>query len=240
MARDEQGALQLAGAVLDRQAGRGVPDRGAPRRATRDGLRTVVRPAGAAPRRSARAPRRGDPSSPPSAVVRAGHRSFTHDRSHVRAGRPARGGPYPVDTDRLRHGARDRGPTRVFFLDHTYSNEIGSLTPTEMDRTLTLIDHGSATPCDERGIPVPKVPTQKHVPPSTPLPVKLPGIETGTEMQLTCGNTGLALLPGDLAACGMATSRWWMGGMMIEARYQYTRRWALRSPFAATVATLRS
>jgi hypothetical protein len=45
----------------------------------------------AAPRRSARAPRRGDPSSPPSAVVRAGHRSFTHDRSHVRAGRPARG-----------------------------------------------------------------------------------------------------------------------------------------------------
>jgi hypothetical protein len=25
--------------------------------------------------------------------------------------------------------------------------------PTEMRRTLTLIDHGSATPCDERGIP---------------------------------------------------------------------------------------
>jgi hypothetical protein len=32
--------------------------------------------------------------------------------------------------------------------------------------------------------------------------------------------------------CGMATSRWWVGdGMLIEARYRYTRRWALRPPF---------
>ncbi len=41
------------------------------------------------------------------------------------------------------------------FLDHPYANESGSIMPTEMRRTLTLIDHGSATPCDERGIPVP-------------------------------------------------------------------------------------
>jgi hypothetical protein len=40
----------------------------------------------------------------------------------------------------------------VFFLDHPYANENGRIQPTEMRRTLTLIDHGSATPCDERGI----------------------------------------------------------------------------------------
>jgi Protein of unknown function (DUF4239) len=43
----------------------------------------------------------------------------------------------------------------VFFLDHPYANESGSIMPTEMHRTLTLIDHGSVTPCDERGIPRP-------------------------------------------------------------------------------------
>jgi hypothetical protein len=41
----------------------------------------------------------------------------------------------------------------VFFLDHPYANDLGSIMPTEMRRTLTLIDHGSATPCDERGVP---------------------------------------------------------------------------------------
>jgi hypothetical protein len=42
----------------------------------------------------------------------------------------------------------------VFLLDHPFNtNESGSITPTEMRRTLTLIDHGSITPCDERGIP---------------------------------------------------------------------------------------
>jgi len=41
----------------------------------------------------------------------------------------------------------------VFFLDHPYANENSSIVPTEMRRTLTLIDHGSAMPCDERGIP---------------------------------------------------------------------------------------
>ena len=41
----------------------------------------------------------------------------------------------------------------VFFLDHPYADESGSIAPTEMRRTLTLIDHGSPVPCDERGIP---------------------------------------------------------------------------------------
>ena len=41
----------------------------------------------------------------------------------------------------------------VFFLDHPYANENSSIVPTEMRRTLTVIDHGSAPPCDERGIP---------------------------------------------------------------------------------------
>ena len=41
----------------------------------------------------------------------------------------------------------------VFFLDHPYADESGSVAPTEMRRTLALIDHGSAPPCDERGIP---------------------------------------------------------------------------------------
>jgi hypothetical protein len=43
----------------------------------------------------------------------------------------------------------------VFFLDHPYANESGSIMPTEMHRTLTLLDRGGATPCDERGIPRP-------------------------------------------------------------------------------------
>ena len=41
----------------------------------------------------------------------------------------------------------------VFFLDHPYADESGSIAPTEMRRTLALIDDGSATPCDEHGIP---------------------------------------------------------------------------------------
>ena len=41
----------------------------------------------------------------------------------------------------------------VFFLDHPYTNETGGIAPTEMQRSLTLIDHGSDAPCDERGIP---------------------------------------------------------------------------------------
>ncbi len=41
----------------------------------------------------------------------------------------------------------------VFFLDHPYAGESGSIAPTEMRQTLALIDHGSAAPCDEHGIP---------------------------------------------------------------------------------------
>jgi Protein of unknown function (DUF4239) len=41
----------------------------------------------------------------------------------------------------------------VSFLDHPYANVSGSIVPTEMRRTLTVIDDGSATPCDEHGIP---------------------------------------------------------------------------------------
>jgi hypothetical protein len=40
----------------------------------------------------------------------------------------------------------------VLFLDHPYANERG-IAPTGMRQTLTRIDHGSTTPCDERGIP---------------------------------------------------------------------------------------
>ena len=41
----------------------------------------------------------------------------------------------------------------VAFLDHPYANQSGGIAPTEMRHTLTRIDHGSAVPCDERGIP---------------------------------------------------------------------------------------
>jgi hypothetical protein len=41
----------------------------------------------------------------------------------------------------------------VFFLDHPYTNETGGISPTEMQRTLTLIDTGGDVPCDERGVP---------------------------------------------------------------------------------------
>ena len=40
----------------------------------------------------------------------------------------------------------------VAFLDHSYANESGGIAPTEMRHTLARIDHGGATPCDERGI----------------------------------------------------------------------------------------
>ncbi|MGZ4528528.1 MAG: bestrophin-like domain [Mycobacterium sp.] len=43
----------------------------------------------------------------------------------------------------------------VFFLDHPYANESGSIMPTEMHRTLALLDRGGATPCDDRGNPRP-------------------------------------------------------------------------------------
>ena len=39
----------------------------------------------------------------------------------------------------------------VFFLDHPYTNESGGIAPTEMQRTLAVIDHGNAVPCDEHG-----------------------------------------------------------------------------------------
>jgi hypothetical protein len=39
----------------------------------------------------------------------------------------------------------------VFFLDHPYTHESGGIAPTEMQRTLTLIDQGKPAPCDERG-----------------------------------------------------------------------------------------
>ena len=41
----------------------------------------------------------------------------------------------------------------VVFLDHPYADQSGSVEPTEMRRTLELIDDGSAVPCDEQGIP---------------------------------------------------------------------------------------
>jgi hypothetical protein len=40
----------------------------------------------------------------------------------------------------------------VVLLDHPYADWSGSIAPTEMRRTLALIDHGGAPPCDERGI----------------------------------------------------------------------------------------
>ena len=43
----------------------------------------------------------------------------------------------------------------VFFLDHPYANESGSIMPTEMRRTLTLIDHGSASRATSVASPVP-------------------------------------------------------------------------------------
>ena len=41
----------------------------------------------------------------------------------------------------------------IFFLDHPYADTGGTIKPTEMHRTLTLIDQGLPAPCDERGSP---------------------------------------------------------------------------------------
>lgn len=39
----------------------------------------------------------------------------------------------------------------ILFLDRPFANESGRIAPTEMRHTLSRIDHGGATPCDERG-----------------------------------------------------------------------------------------
>ena len=39
----------------------------------------------------------------------------------------------------------------IFFLDHPYADTGGTIKPTEMHRTLTVIDQGMQAPCDERG-----------------------------------------------------------------------------------------
>lgn len=41
----------------------------------------------------------------------------------------------------------------IFFLDRPYAGEDGSVTPTEMTRTLARIDNGVQAPCDELGHP---------------------------------------------------------------------------------------
>ena len=41
----------------------------------------------------------------------------------------------------------------VVFLDNPYAGGDGSISPTEMSRTLARIDNGVAAPCDERGHP---------------------------------------------------------------------------------------
>jgi hypothetical protein len=41
----------------------------------------------------------------------------------------------------------------VVLLDHPYADWSGSIKPTEMRRTLSLIDDGHPVPCDERGNP---------------------------------------------------------------------------------------
>lgn len=43
----------------------------------------------------------------------------------------------------------------VAFLERPYGEGSGSIRPTEMRKTLGLIDDGSAVPCDERGVPRP-------------------------------------------------------------------------------------
>jgi hypothetical protein len=43
------------------------------------------------------------------------------------------------------------GLVDIFFLDHPYADTGGTIKPTEMHRTLTLIDRGSRAPCDDPG-----------------------------------------------------------------------------------------
>ena len=135
------GALQRPGAVLDRQAKAGTLRSPSP---TARGRRRLTH-SGSTSRRSAgtvgasASPRR--PRSSPPAVVRAGHGCLTHARLHGRAGRPARGAPYPGDTDRLRQRPRDRGPPHSLFpRPPIHKRKPAAIAPTEMRRTLTLID----------------------------------------------------------------------------------------------------
>jgi hypothetical protein len=41
----------------------------------------------------------------------------------------------------------------VAFLDHPYADWAGSIQPTEMRVTLSLIDYGHDAPCDRNGDP---------------------------------------------------------------------------------------
>ena len=42
----------------------------------------------------------------------------------------------------------------IFFLDHPDADTGGTIKPTEMQRTLSLIDQGVPAPCDDRGRPI--------------------------------------------------------------------------------------
>ena len=80
-----------------------------------------------------------------------------HSRSPTWSRRPTGArGDLSRRYDRLRQRPRDRGPSPGLFPRPPYTNESGSIAPTEMRRTLTLIDPGIATPCDERGTPIPR------------------------------------------------------------------------------------
>jgi hypothetical protein len=39
----------------------------------------------------------------------------------------------------------------VALLDRPYSHWPGNVAPTEMQRTLSFVDHGQPAPCDEHG-----------------------------------------------------------------------------------------
>ena len=153
MARDEGRALQRAGAVLDRQAGPGVRDHRAPGRAQETAYAQWFDEQ--AQRREGRRERLAEATPlvplPLWFVLGIGASltlAYMVAQADRREGLLIQSIPIGFVTALVTAGL-----LVVFFLDHPYTDESGSIAPTEMSRTLTLIDHGSATPCDERGVP---------------------------------------------------------------------------------------
>ena len=153
MASDEEGALQRPGAVLDRQAGAGTLRSPSPHGA-REETAYAQWFDEQAQRRDGRRERLAEATPfvplPLWFVLGMGASltiAYMVAQADRREGRLIQAIPIGFVS-----ALATAGLLILFFLDHPYTNESGSIAPTEMRRTLTLMTR-LATPCDERGIP---------------------------------------------------------------------------------------
>ena len=156
MARDEVRTLQRAGGVLDRQAAPGFrqhrpPGGAAKRRRTHSGSTSR--------RSAAKAGASASPRQTRSCPFRSGSCWASELRSPSPTWSPRPTGAKGVLIQSIPIGfvtaLVTAGLLVIFFLDHPYADTGGTIKPTEMQRTLTLIDRGSPLPATSAAPPFP-------------------------------------------------------------------------------------